>query len=709
LGRFAESLEYFDESLRLAQTLGDRPREAAALRAMAGAQQSLGRLEPAIDAADRALALFRSLDARWDEGLTLTHLARLHAERGDLDLASRTSGAALDVCRAVGASRCQAHALNQMGEIALARREWEPAIGHFRQALDLRVAIPDPAGQAETRLGLARAERAQGRLAPAREHAEAALALIESERARIDVDDLRASYFAVKQDAFVLAIDLFMELHALQPAAGYHVLALETSERSRARALLDMLWEAGAEIHEGVAPELRSEERQLRQRLNTLESSRMRSRAAAAGKGDAKNSEGNIQELLEQHRRLRARIRAESPRYASLTDPEPLTAEEIQRNLLDRETVLLHYALGVERSFLWLVTPQRVESFHLPARAVIETAARRAFELLEVGHTRQRRREAARALDTLARMVLGPVADRVQADRVVVVADGALGYIPFGALPVAAAPLMARHEVVSLPSASALAVLRRETSQRAPAPKLLAVLADPVLEPADPRVPGSNRGGARLEPTLAGPLLRSARDTGVNRFERLVNTRREAEAILALTGEAERLRALDFDASRETALRADLGEYRLLHFATHGLLNSRHPELSGLVLSLVDPRGQPQDGFLRAQDVYNMRLGADLVVLSACRTALGAEIRGEGLLSLVRCFMYAGAPRVVASLWNVRDDATAELMKRFYTGMIRERLAPAAALRQAQLTMSTDDRWSAPYYWAGFVLQGEWR
>jgi CHAT domain-containing protein len=263
--------------------------------------------------------------------------------------------------------------------------------------------------------------------------------------------------------------------------------------------------------------------------------------------------------------------------------------------------------------------------------------------------------------------------------------------------------------VVSLPSASALAVLRRETSQRAPAPKLLAVLADPVLEPADPRVPGSNRGGARLEPTLAGPLLRSARDTGVNRFERLVNTRREAEAILALTGEAERLRALDFDASRETALRADLGEYRLLHFATHGLLNSRHPELSGLVLSLVDPRGQPQDGFLRAQDVYNMRLGADLVVLSACRTALGAEIRGEGLQSLVRSFMYAGAPRVVASLWNVRDDATAELMKRFYTGMIRERLAPAAALRQAQLTMSTDDRWSAPYYWAGFVLQGEWR
>ncbi|MGH8188329.1 MAG: CHAT domain-containing protein, partial [Steroidobacteraceae bacterium] len=454
-----------------------------------------------------------------------------------------------------------------------------------------------------------------------------------------------------------------------------------------------------------------AEERALRRRLNAMESNRLRALARADGSAQAEETGREISALLAQHRVLRARIRTESPRYGALTDPEPLGAERIQQDLLDKDTLLLHYALGSQRSVLWLVTPERVESFPLPAKAEIEAAARRAFEVLAASHTRQRRREAELAAEALARMVLGPVTDRLSGQRLVIVADGALHYIPFGALPVASVPLIARHEIVNLPSASALAAFRREREHRPQAPRLLAVLADPVLDSHDPRVTtdASRRGTAEPANGGAHDLLRSARDSGVNGFDRLVFTRREAEAILALADEDVRLRALDFEASRETATRADLAQYRFVHFATHGLLNSRHPELSGLVLSLVDEQGRPRDGFLRAHDVYNLRLGADLVVLSACRTALGAEIRGEGLLGLVRGFMYAGAPRVVASLWDVRDDATAELMKRFYLRMIRGGLSPAAALRAAQVSMWKDDRWSAPYYWAGFVLQGEWR
>jgi CHAT domain-containing protein len=169
------------------------------------------------------------------------------------------------------------------------------------------------------------------------------------------------------------------------------------------------------------------------------------------------------------------------------------------------------------------------------------------------------------------------------------------------------------------------------------------------------------------------------------------------------------LEAVDFEASKATATGGSLNQYRIVHFATHGLINSRHPELSGIVLSLVDEQGMPQDGFLRLHDVYNLKLSADLVVLSACRTALGKDVKGEGLIGLTRGFMYAGAPRVVASLWDVKDEATAELMKRFYEGMLRRRMTPAAALRTAQLSMAKEKRWEAPYYWAGFVLQGEWR
>ena len=151
---------------------------------------------------------------------------------------------------------------------------------------------------------------------------------------------------------------------------------------------------------------------------------------------------------------------------------------------------------------------------------------------------------------------------------------------------------------------------------------------------------------------------------------------------------------------------ADIGRRRIVHFATHGLINSQHPELSGIVLSLVDRQGKLQDGFLRLHDIYNMRLGADLVVLSACQTALGKEIKGEGLVGLTRAFMYAGVPRVVASLWEVSDLATAELMKKFYGAMFQRGLPPAAALRTAQLEMSKDRRWNSPYYWAGFQITG---
>jgi CHAT domain-containing protein len=169
------------------------------------------------------------------------------------------------------------------------------------------------------------------------------------------------------------------------------------------------------------------------------------------------------------------------------------------------------------------------------------------------------------------------------------------------------------------------------------------------------------------------------------------------------------LKATDFRANRAIAISPELGRYRIIHFATHGLLNSQHPLLSGLVFSLVDENGKPQDGFLRMHEIYNLQLPAELVVLSACQTALGEEIHGEGLVGLARGFMHAGARRVVASLWRVDDQATAQLMRHFYRGMLKEKLRPAAALRAAQIEMSRHPRWSAPYYWAGFVMQGEWR
>ena len=325
--------------------------------------------------------------------------------------------------------------------------------------------------------------------------------------------------------------------------------------------------------------------------------------------------------------------------------------------------------------------------------------------------------------------------------RLLIVSEGSLQYIPFSALPVpekrvevsdrrvsssprrraSSTPLIQGHEIVSLPSASVLGVLRRELGERRSAPKALAVVADPVFDKNDQRVRATIR--ATVQPaeeqhqiekdskktTRPSDLQRATKELGLTSFDRLVLSRREADLIAALASRGQPLKALDFAASRATATSPELGQYRILHFATHSLLNNQQPELSGIVLSLVDEQGRQQDGFLRLYEIYNLKLQADLVVLSACQTALGKEIKGEGLVGLTRGFMYAGTPRVVASLWKVSDEATAELMKRFYQNMLRDGLRPAAALRAAQVSMLKEKQWTAAYYWAGFVLQGEWK
>ena len=312
-----------------------------------------------------------------------------------------------------------------------------------------------------------------------------------------------------------------------------------------------------------------------------------------------------------------------------------------------------------------------------------------------------------------------------------------LQYVPFAALPVprgtesgvetlqasktnkdsrpatpdSGLPLIADHEIVTLPSGSVLAVLRRETAGRKAPPKTVAVFADPVFDSNDPRIATSSR--SRVTTTQeTGPtsdVLRSASESGLKDFVRLRFSRQEAEEIEGLAAGNKGLKALDFEANRATATGAELRQYRIVHFATHGLINNQHADLSGIVLSLVNQQGQPQNGFLRLYDIYNMNLQADLVVLSACQTALGKEIKGEGLVGLTRAFMYAGSPRVVASLWQIDDRATAELMRRFYQGMLADGLRPAAALRAAQVSMWKDKRWGAPRYWAAFTLQGEWK
>jgi CHAT domain-containing protein len=398
--------------------------------------------------------------------------------------------------------------------------------------------------------------------------------------------------------------------------------------------------------------------------------------------------------------------------------PPVLSAGQIQDEVLDTGTVLLVYALGERRSYLWALTRTRLVSAALPPRAELEEGALRLHDLLVGSRMHRDLTQAALVARDLSRRLLGPAVTLLAGRRVAVVPDGALAYLPFGYLPEPggeAAPLLAAHEVVELPSASVMAAIRRRTAGRPPARRRLAVLADPLVRQPDAGghapVPGIAAASfVRQAPAASDVAVsRSLEDLGLRQLAPLPYAREEAAAILQLVPPAERLGAVGAAASCDLVREGSLAPYAIVHFAVHALVHPSLPDLSGLVLAARDRQGQPQPGFLQSYEIADLRLPADLVVLSACSTGLGRELRGEGLVGLTQSFFQAGAARVLVSLWNVDDQATARLMELFYRELLANGRPPAGALRAAQLALQRDARWVAPYYWAGFEMEGDWR
>jgi CHAT domain-containing protein len=318
----------------------------------------------------------------------------------------------------------------------------------------------------------------------------------------------------------------------------------------------------------------------------------------------------------------------------------------------------------------------------------------------------------------LSHMLLAPVAELLEKKRLLIVTEGVLQFIPFDALPYPFADssgdasfedslLIADHEIVSLPSLSALAAIRAEANRVAPSRKAIAVFADPVFSQSDSRVK-MGETNARAASMSEGLAFRSARELEERGgLRRLAHSSEEADSIFEAASGAARI-VKGFEANRENVMAEEVSEYQVLHFATHGWVNTEHPELSVILLTMIKPDGTPTDGFLQLHDVLSLRLSAELTVLSACDTGLGKDVRGEGLIGLTRGLMYAGSRSVVASLWKVDDRATAVLMGHFYRAMLQDGLPRAAALRYAKQELRKNPAWSAPFFWAGFVLQGEY-
>jgi CHAT domain-containing protein/tetratricopeptide (TPR) repeat protein len=652
------------------------------------------------------------------------YLGRVYVATGDRATGLRYLQSALDRYTRATNPREAARVQALIGQIYQQQGRLEPARRNYQVALQAFHRLSDPLNQAAVYYALGSLELKQGRLDKAEEYLRQSIEVTENIRRVSTSRDLTAAFSATVYDRYETYIDCLMQQYNARPAPGLLARAFETSEIARGRSLAELLRATEANLTPGLDPQLAERERSLRLLLRVKEDAKVALLSKAYKQEELAALTTELARLQADYQEVSEAIRARYPAYGQMTRPVGWMLQQIQEQVIsDDQTVLLEYSLGAEQSYVWAVTHDRIRSYRLPAGARINEAAQRVYRMLAAPPDLNPSNDLDNALQELSAMVLSPVAAELNKRRILIVADGTLHYIPFQTLrsPQASGDaLVADYEIINAPSASILGELRKAATGRQPT-KVLAAFGDPVFASNY----AQRKDAAEAGPTLAMQSLDAARlqnalrDVELNagsageRFDPaaikpLFYARRELATLRDAASGGETFISSGFAASRDQLLGTDLSPYAILHFATHGLLDPKRPENSGLLLSTVNREGQAQNGFVGLQDIYGLRTPVDLVVLSACQTALGKDVRGEGLLGLTRGFMYAGASSVMASLWKVDDEATAELMHQTYVNMLQKEMTPAAALRAAQNTIRQRQEWRSPYYWAGFTLQGEY-
>ena len=717
LGEPDQAATPFEQSAAMFRQSKDLRGEAISTTSLGLAQQMQGDFKKAEANLERALQLAKDGKLRQQVSAASAALGRLAALAGDYKGARPLLEDALAAARASENRRNVADALKGLGDVSFRSGQVDEARTYFRNALLEATAIQSPREQASSGMGLARTEMAAGDIENAGIHARAALRAPASGRTGFSRPEVRASYLSTAGDDYRTGVEILMALDGRKPHSGFAEEAFTISERGRARSLLDTLSAARIKVDPDAGASLRDAETGARASLDERAEYLIRLLARKHTDAQVAAAEAELARAEYVYKQAQQKVWRASPRYAELARASPAGIADVQKAMSDG-AALLEYSLGEAASVVWIVTKSSAYAERLAPRKEIEQLARAAGNALTepgrspAGETIAGRRERlqraaaefSRTSAELSRRILPASLSSVKATRIWVVPDGALQYVPFAALPRGGAPIVDSVEISTLPSASALLYLGSRV--RAPIEKV-AVFADPVFSVDDPRVRGSVSAAAAESPGVgSSPVSPRAADFDLDSLHRLRFSRQEAEEIAAVSGSARVRVATDFAANRENALSAASSKVSILHFATHALLDEKRPELSGIVLSLVDPDGRPLNGFLRLVDIYQWKINAQLVVLSACRTALGPRLENEGQIGLVRGFFYAGASDVLATLWSVDDRATAIFMAKFYQALLRDKLTPSAALRRAQNEIRKDARWSDPFYWSAFSLIG---
>ena len=659
----------------------------------------MGLFDKAMESYEELMVVWKDMESDGGVRDVLLAKANLLWEKRDLDGALDYYTQALSMDEALGNRTNLPMDYHNLGNVLTEIGRTEEGLRAYEKGISLAQEL----GERETvwrgYLGIADTHERAREFEKAREYNQKAIEAMETLRSRRLSEETNAAVLGGRSFVYEAQVHILGKLYNQNPDPGVAAEAFMVAEAGKARALLDILAEADIDLDVGMDADLLAR----RDRLDLMMSSaQYQLRQSDTPSDSVRVLKQRIRGLQQERGALLTRLRLENPRFAAMDVEKPKTLKDIQSSLLEnKDDLVLEYSLGDSASYLWAITWKGVEFHRLPPKTVLESQVQKLRSGL-LNPTATGDEVLISAAVSLYQDLLSPVASLIQNNHIVyIIPDGALHFLPFDVL-------LTRAPKTEIPTDAAsrnqffgkLSYVFMNTQVRyGPSATTLAILKE-------------NRVGHEVPEVkeflgLGAPTFYKDGDTGTGSRDLapLPHTLNEVETIGAFF-DGNQKTVLVADAAREKTLEEPgfLAGYRILHFATHGLIDERRPEQSSLALAY--PRDPTEDGFLRASEIYGLRLNADLVVLSACETGLGQMVRGEGVMGLPRAFFFSGAGSVVVSLWSVSDESTSELMTGFYKGMTQGNHAAVVALAQAKSQLRKSANFAHPFYWAPFVMMG---
>ena len=743
LNNFSESLNNFGEALRIANELNNLNDESDILNNIGNIYQNVGNYEKAFDFLKRALKIDRELGntiyiaidlinlgdtfrnkglisdskedlhmalAYFEDCLKLTRLSR--QQKSELDILNIIEVRVLNNLGSVNtdlenyyqaleyfqngyqkAEKIQdlesiGMILNNIGIVHFNQGNYEESTKYYQKAIDLAQELEGGQILWEAFFEIGNAYAKQNKIFEALKNYKNSIRIIENIRSQIKLEELKASYLGTDKriEAYQNLIHMLITLHNSDNGVGYDTEAFNYLERAKARSFLDSLEVAQVDISLGINFKLKNREKEIMKDISNIYNNLLVTELSS------KEKEKLHQELAEKENELetlKREIRSKSPDYADLKYPEIISLKETQKQLLNSKTVFFAYIVGNQTSYGFAIRKNEIKIFPIPVKSELQDLVTAHLQII----TDKDSNNFELGKELFEILVLPGLDKKIK--KIIFIPDDILHILPFETLLTQQNTphwLIEDYKIAYAPSISSYReIIHRKDKNTSRQRSDILAFGDPDF-------------GQMESETNGEDIFQNFYSSNAFNFYRLKYSGTEIERISSLFKQKRTDVFVREEATEEQLKNLELDNYKIIHFATHGFIDDKKPARSSIVLSLNE--NTAEDGFVQMREIYNLKLNADLVTLSACQTGLGQYIRGEGIEGLNRAFFFAGSSSVLMSLWSVNDQATYQLMERFYTHL-RSSKQIASSLRKAKLEMIDSDAVSHPYYWAGFIVTGK--